>query len=102
MITSSDLFCAASDYILFRLGSGDGSWFHDTNHRQVAKGVGASKRIKEEHEADQRTIDSRRSIALGEQVVTIGFGIDGCHLGRFETRIFLVQPAGKVTDILRR
>jgi hypothetical protein len=66
----------------------------------MAKGVGIVNAIEEEHEADERPIDGGGSIPFGEQVIPIGFGIGGCHFGRFETGMFLMEPGGKATDIL--
>ena len=66
----------------------------------MAKRVGAIQCIEEEHEADERTIDGRRGKAFRKQVVAIGFGIGNRHLGGFETRMFLLQPASKASHIL--
>lgn len=37
--------------------------------------IGVLDRIEEEHEAKKRPIDGRGSIALGEQMVSIGFRV---------------------------
>ena len=67
----------------------------------MAKGIRAINRIKEEHQADERTIDGRGSEAFGEQVITIRFGINGCDLGRDDARVVALEPGGKATSILR-
>lgn len=54
-----------------------------------------------EHEADQRAIDGRRDIALGEQMVTIRFCVGWGDLGDFEARMLMLQSGGKAAGILR-
>src|SRR5260370_41805532 len=34
-------------------------------------------------------------------MITVRFCINGCDLGRFETRVFTLKPGGKATSILR-
>ena len=55
------------------------------------------KRIEEKYEANQRPIDDRGSITSSQEVVTIGFCIDGCDLSRFQTRMLTLEPGGKAT-----
>ena len=100
MISPSGLFSAAPNCIPFGLGQGDRSWFHDIDHGQIAKGIGTIDRIEKEHEANQRSVDGRGGIAFGEQLVSIGFGINWRDLGGFEAWMFLLQPSGKATCIL--
>ncbi len=66
----------------------------------MAKRIVSLDGIEKEHEADQRTIDRRRSVTFREQVVSIGFGIGRCYFSCFEASMFLLQPGGKATSIL--
>ena len=66
----------------------------------MAERIRAVDRIEEEHEADQRSIDSRRGIAFGKQVIPIGFGIGWRDFGGFEARMLLLHPGGKATGVL--
>ncbi len=90
MITPNYGFRAAANRVPFGFGQSDWSRFHDVNHGQMAKRIGPLDGIEEEHEANQRPVDRCRSIAFGEQVVSIGFGIRRRDLGGFESRVFLL------------
>ena len=67
----------------------------------MAKRIRALNGIEEEHETDQCSIDSCRSIAFGKQVVSIGFRVGWRDLGRFEARMFLLRSGGKAAGVLR-
>jgi hypothetical protein len=100
VITPNCGFRTAANRVPFGFGQSDWSWFHNVNHGQMTKRIGPLNRIEEEHEANQRPVDRRWSIAFGKQVVSIGFGISGCDLGGSQARVFLLQPGGKATRIL--
>ena len=45
----------------------------------VAKRAGATHRVGEEHEADERAIDRPWGIAFGSQMITVRFCINGMY-----------------------